>query len=244
MHPEQTAMNVTNWTRRRWLWTVGACSLVAVRAGTDDPKSPSRGQNPIPKQVEQALAALKAGNQRFADQKPIHAHQAADWRSQLTGGQNPFATILACSDSRVPPELVFDQGLGDLFVIRVAGNIIASDVVGSLAYALMHLKTSLVLVMGHEGCGAVTAALEAMDGKGAEPRFIANLLKHITPGLKNLDPKLSGDSRVNAAVESNVRASIKLLSAIPEGRAFLEDKNYRLAGAVYELGSGRVRFLD
>ena len=162
----------------------------------------------------------------------------------MTTGQQPFTTILACSDSRVPPELVFDQGFGDLFVIRVAGNIIAQDVVGSIGYALQHLKTHLVVVVGHQGCGAVTAALEALDGKGEEPKYIANLLKHITPGIKDLDPKLSGDARVNAGVEANVRASMGLLSKIPEGRAFLENKDFRLVGAVYELGSGRVRFTD
>jgi carbonic anhydrase len=193
--------------------------------------------------AREALAALKEGNRRFVVGKVRHAHQAADWRAHLTSGQDPFATILACSDSRVPPELVFDQGLGDLFVIRVAGNIIAREVIGSIGYAVRHLGTQLVVVMGHEGCGAVTAALEAMDGKGREPRFIANLLKHILPCLKRLDPSLQGDRRIRAAVEANVRQSAALLVQLPGGRMGLEQKRVQLAMAVYELRTGRVRFL-
>ncbi len=218
--------------------------LAGLARGNEPEKGSAGNEAPMPWTVEEALAALKAGNRRFADQKPIHAHQAANWRSHLTAGQQPFATILACSDSRVPPELVFDQGFGDLFVIRVAGNIIEDDVIGSVSYALRHLKTRLVVVMGHEGCGAVTAAIDSIDGKGAEPKFIAELLAHITPGLHDLDPKLEGDIRVNAGVEANVRASMRRLAAIPEGRKFLENKDFRLVGSVYELGTGRVRFLD
>jgi carbonic anhydrase len=220
---------------------LGSSPLLAGLARAEGPQARSVDPTPTPRTAEQALEALKAGNRRFADQRPIHAHQAADWRAHLTGGQQPFTTILACSDSRVPPELVFDQGFGDLFVIRVAGNIIADDVVGSIGYALRHLKTPLVVVMGHEGCGAVTTALEAMDGKGDESIHVTALLKHITPGLKQLDPKLSGDIRLSAAVESNVRASMALLAQIPEGRKYLESKDFRLVGSVYELRTGRVR---
>jgi carbonic anhydrase len=113
-----------------------------------------------------------------------------------------------------------------------------------MAYAIRHLRTPLVVVMGHHGCGAVTAALDAIDGKGAEPKYIARLLKHIIPGIKALDPKLPGDARVNAGVEANVRASMGLLAAIPEARPVLESNEFRLIGAVYEHSSGRVRFLD
>jgi carbonic anhydrase len=237
-------MSFRNWTRRHLLRIAASSPLVAglLRAGKVGAQTVE--QVATPRTAEQALEALKAGNRRFADQKPIHAHQAANWRAHLTAGQQPFATILACSDSRVPPELVFDQGFGDLFVIRVAGNIIANDVIGSIGYALKHLKTMLVVVMGHEGCGAVTAALEAIDGKGDEPKIIANLLSHITPGIKDIDPKLSGDARVNAGVEANVRNSLGLLSKTTGERPFFDNKDFRLVGAVYELGSGRVRFLD
>jgi carbonic anhydrase len=237
-------MNLKLWTRRRWLGLVGLFSFASRLDAADDTKPTEKSKLPAVNNATEGLAALKVGNQRFADQKPIHAHQAANWRHHLIQGQQPFATILACSDSRVPPELVFDQGLGDLFVIRVAGNIIADDVIGSLAYALRHLKTPLIVVMGHEGCGAVTAAIEAIDGKGEEPRFIQELLGHITPALKTLDPGLKGDERINAGVVKNVYASMKLLEKVPGSREFLNNPQYRLVGAVYELGTGKVRFLD
>src|SRR6185503_16621477 len=107
----------------------------------------------------------------------------ADWRKHLVSDQKPFATILGCSDSRVPIELVFDQGFGDLFVVRVAGNVIAPDVVGSLEYAVAHLATSLVVIVGHQNCGAVTAAVQALSGKPDELSSINALAKLIEPGL-------------------------------------------------------------
>ena len=141
-----------------------------------------------PKNATQALALLKEGNLRFVSSHVRHAHEAGNWRKHLKASQHPFATILACSDSRVPPELVFDQGFGDLFVIRVAGNIVDTAVLGSLQYAIRHLQTPLVVVMGHESCGAVTAAVDALEGRGQEPRFIAALIAAIEPGLKGWDP--------------------------------------------------------
>lgn len=194
--------------------------------------------------ADAARLALLEGNRRFVEGKVLHAHQAADWRAHLTAGQHPFATIVSCSDSRVPPELVFDQGFGDLFVIRVAGNVIDADVIGSIDYAVQHLRTPLVVVMGHEGCGAVTAALKAMDGQSDEDRYIAGLLHHIIPGLSVIDRSLRGDLRINAAVEANVRHSLTLLQRIPEGRAALQQQRFRLEGAVYELDTGVVRFLS
>jgi carbonic anhydrase len=237
-------MSCERWTRRLLLGAAGASRLLSAAIGSGEHTVSAGESGTKPATADQALEALRAGNRRFAEQKPIHAHQAADWRAHLTSGQQPIATILACSDSRVPPELVFDQGFGDLFVIRVAGNIIDNDVVGSIEYAMRHLQTHLVVVMGHQGCGAVTAALQAIDGRGSEPKYIARLLKHITPGIKALDPGLSGEARLSAAVEANVKASMGLLSVIPEGREVFAKKEFRLVGAVYELGSGRVRFLD
>ncbi len=198
---------------------------------------------PRPVDADEALERLKEGNRRFASGKVRHAHQAASWREHLKSSQHPFATILACSDSRVPPELVFDQGFGDLFVVRVAGNVVASDVVGSLQYAIRHLKTSLVVVMGHESCGAVTAAVQALQGRDDEPRFISDLLKAIEPGLRDLPAGLKGDDRIHAAVEANVRWSMRQLSGVPEGKLALDEKRASLVGAVYELDKGAVRFL-
>ena len=143
----------------------------------------------------------------------------------------------------MPPELVFDQGFGDLFVIRVAGNVVASDVVGSIQYAVAHLHTPLMLVLGHEGCGAVTAAVDSLAGRGTERRFIRALIERIEPGLAGLPASLQGADRVHAAVEANVRWTMRQLAALPEGKEALRRKVITLVGAVYELDTGKVRFL-
>ena len=163
---------------------------------------------------------------------------------ELVGGQQPFAAILGCSDSRVPPELVFDQGLGDLFIVRNAGNVVADDVMGSLQYASLSLKIQLLVVLGHGGCGAVTAALGALSKGEKHPERIQTLLHMIEPGLKDLDPKLTGAGRLNAAVEANVRWSMRQIAESPEGKKGLEENRFEMAGAVYELETGVVRFLS
>jgi carbonic anhydrase len=197
-----------------------------------------------PKDAAEAIERLKAGNARFAEGNTRHAHESADWRKHLVADQKPFATILGCADSRVPPELVFDQGFGDLFVIRVAGNVIAPDVLGSLAYALEHLRTPLVVVLGHQGCGAVTAALDALaDPTRKELPAIESLLKLIDPALKKVDLKLPKAERVAAGVEANARWSVQQLVGLAAARKSLIE-NVRLMGAVYLLESGVVRWLD
>lgn len=196
-----------------------------------------------PKTPAVALDRLRAGNARFVDGKTRHAHEGADWRKQLIGTQKPFATVLGCSDSRVPIELVFDQGFGDLFVVRVAGNVIADDVVGSMAYAALHLRTPLFVVLGHAGCGAVSAAVDARLMKAKEPERIEALLKLIDPALKDLDLKLAYPSLVEAAVEANVRWSLRQLTDLPSVRKALERNKCLFVGAVYDLENGQVRFL-
>ncbi|MBS0266082.1 MAG: carbonic anhydrase [Planctomycetes bacterium] len=230
-------------TRRECLLGVAGLTLPWMLNPSGVTAAPSEVPPP-PKDAAEALRRLKEGNRRFAEGTVRHAHQAAVWRDHLTAGQQPFATILACSDSRVPPELVFDQGFGDLFVIRVAGNLIASDVLGSIQYALMHLRTPLLVIMGHEGCGAVTATLESLSGQGTEPRYINLLIDRIKPGLAGIPENVNGADRVHQAVEANVRWSMRQLIASPEGKQRLEDKTVTLVGAVYELATGTVRFLD
>jgi carbonic anhydrase len=199
---------------------------------------------PAPADAADALAHLKEGNLRFVQGRARHTHENASWRNMLVEGQKPFATILGCSDSRVPPELVFDVGLGELFIIRLAGNIIAEDVIGTLQYAVAHLHTSLVVVMGHEGCGAVTAAIDEMLQTDHEPSHIEALLQLIKPGLAHLDLKQDRNALLRAAVEANVRWSMQQLSAVPEGRRALSEGRVKLIGAVYELATGNVRFLE
>jgi carbonic anhydrase len=173
----------------------------------------------------------------------IHGHASQAWRKRLTAGQKPFATILGCSDSRVPAELVFDQGFGDLFVIRIAGNVISTDVLGSLQYAWHHLHVPLLVVLGHEGCGAVTAALDAKFKRHQEPERIEALVRMIEPGLKDIEPNLSPERQLNAAVNANVRWSMTQLAGLSEVKKALKDRRFEMVGAVYELETGKVSVL-
>jgi carbonic anhydrase len=159
-------------------------------------------------------------------------------------GQQPYATVLGCSDSRVPPELVFDAGFGELFVIRIAGNVLGPSIAGTLQYAGAHLHTPLFVVMGHEGCGAVQAAI-AEKFHGARHRSrIALLLKNIDPVLDKLDPKMPPAALLSAAVEANVRRTVREVLESPEGKARARQGDGKMVGAVYDLATGRVRFLE
>jgi carbonic anhydrase len=193
--------------------------------------------------ADEALARLLAGNERFLQGAAPRARVQREALAELAKGQQPFATILGCSDSRVPIELVFDQGFGDLFVVRVAGNVIAPDVVGSLAYAVAHLMTPLIVVLGHQGCGAVTAAVRELEEPTKEPPGIKFLLELIKPGLPKTLPGDTLEQRIGAAVEANVRWSIKQLAQLPVARKLIESKRINLVGAVYDLATGRVLFL-
>jgi carbonic anhydrase len=222
-------------------------SLLALMAGTAlGLGAAERPCQAAPNDItgDQAIQMLIDGNKRFVGGKTRHAHQGSDWRKQLVAGQAPFATLLGCSDSRVPIELVFDQGFGDLFVIRVAGNIISPDVVGSMAYAFHHLHTPLFVVLGHEGCGAVTAALEDLENKAHEPKAIKALLKLIEDGMPTKFSEIPEDKRVEAAVEANVCWSLKQLKALPGVETALNEKRSALIGGVYDIDSGRVRLVD
>jgi carbonic anhydrase len=194
--------------------------------------------------ADEALARLVAGNARFvAGQAQVPTIQQ-ELLASLTAGQRPYATILGCSDSRVPPELVFDAGFGELFIIRVAGNVLGPTIAGTLQYAGTHLKTPLFVVLGHERCGAVEAALAArLEGVVHRSR-IATLLEWIGPSLDAVDLGLPPEARLRAAVEANVRWTMKALRESPEGQARQAEGVLRLVGAVYELGTGRVRFLE
>ncbi len=196
-----------------------------------------------PGNPEALLQRLVEGNDRFARDAPRPQHVGREWRLRLTKQQHPYATILSCSDSRVPPELIFDEGFGDLFVIRVAGHVVAHDSLGSLAYAADHLHTKLFVVMGHEGCGAVTAAVDSLRGQSREAEHIESLVKLITPGLTQLDHGRAREDLIATAVEANVRWTMNHVAHCPQVAKLLEAKQARLVGAIYELKTGRVRFL-
>jgi carbonic anhydrase len=192
---------------------------------------------------DEALRRLIAGNARFVRGEPLQQPPSPSQLADLTQAQCPFATILGCSDSRVPPEMVFDQGLGDLFIVRVAGNVVSPEILGSLGYALAHLRTSLFVVLGHEGCGAVQAALKMKFHRQAEPGTVGELLEVILPGLEGINPSAPAEVQWQHAVEANVRWSVRQLAAAPGARALLPDGRIRIVGAIYELATGCVRFL-
>ena len=194
--------------------------------------------------ADEALARLQAGNVRFLNGQARFPTVQKEVLAELARGQQPYVTILGCSDSRVPPELVFDAGFGELFVIRVAGNVLGPSILGTLQYAGLHLRTPLFVVMGHEGCGAVKAAIASRVHGSRQAGRIEILLEQILPALDGLDPQASPDELLCAAVEANVRHTVRALLATPEAQPRLGEGVMRLVGAVYELDTGRVRFLD
>jgi carbonic anhydrase len=196
-----------------------------------------------PATADEALTRLMAGNDRFVRGDARFPTVQKEILAQLARAQRPYATILGCSDSRVPPELLFDAGFGELFIVRVAGNVISPEVMGSLQYAGVHLRTPLFVVLGHDGCGAVGAALAAVDDGASEPTRIAVLLDNIIPALRNLPPSPTPEGRLRAAVEANVRWSMHQIFDTPEGKARVAEGQVKLVGAVYGLETGRVRLL-
>jgi carbonic anhydrase len=178
---------------------------------------------------------LLDGNKRFVDVKMFHPDQARARMTELARGQYPFAVILSCSDSRVPPEIIFDQGLGDLFVIRVAGNIVDDAVLGSIEYAVEHLHVKYIMVLGHERCGAVDATVKAGHADG----HVESLVKAITPAVDQVR-KNPGDL-VDNAVRANVAMVVKQLqSSPPRLEELCKKKELVIEGARYDLDDGSV----
>jgi len=163
--------------------------------------------------------------------------------ADLVKGQQPYATILSCSDSRVPPELIFDAGFGELFIVRVAGNVMSPEVAGSLQYAGRHLCTPLFVVLGHTGCGAVAAAIDTQLRGSRQLSRIQILVDCILPGLADLDTQLSPEAILAQAVEANVRWSMRQILELLEAPQRRNEGRQKLVGAIYEIETGRVRFL-
>jgi carbonic anhydrase len=194
--------------------------------------------------ADEALLRLKAGNERFVAGSARFPTMHKEFLSDLAKGQQPYATILSCSDSRVPPELIFDAGFGELFIIRVAGNGISPEVGGSLQYAAHHLQTPLFVVLGHTNCGAIAAAVDTKLHGTRQRSRIQLLVDSILPGLVDLNPRLTSEAMLAQAVEANVRWSVRQILESPEGRERQVERSLPLLGAVYEIETGRVRFLE
>ena len=201
-------------------------------------------RDPIAKNPQEAIRALKIGNARFfsgSAQRPELS--AAERRAQVLG-QTPFAVVLGCSDSRVPTEIVFDQGLGSLFITRIAGNVIETGVLGSIEYGVKHLKTHLVVVMGHEGCGAVKAAMLSPEEISREPQNVQTLLNQIAPAISKL-PKIRDDkAKMREAVIANVRQQVQNLKKNPTIQEAVSSNKIAVIGAYYEITSGAVDFFE
>jgi len=199
--------------------------------------------------AREALERLREGNRRFVTGARSDMLSSQARRSELAAGQEPFAIILGCSDSRVPAEIIFDQGLGDLFVIRVAGNIVASSQIGSVEYAAERFGTPLVVVLGHSQCGAVVATLEElMRPRENQSRNLRSIVDRIRPSVEVLlatDLKHDPDALVGQAVRSNVRVSANHLR---HGSDILEQLIQRdgllVVGAQYSLDTGAVEFFE
>lgn len=184
-----------------------------------------------------SLAELKAGNDHHVRHQYQHPHESVARQRELTAGQHPHAEILSCADSRVPPEIIFDQGLGDLFVVRVAGNVASDTEIGSLEYGAEHLHIPLLVVLGHESCGAVTAALQG----GAEAH-IATLVNLIKPAVEKSRGQ-SGDPVANA-VRANVQLVVQQLRAsTPVLSELVAHGKLKIVGGVYSLETGKVTWL-
>jgi carbonic anhydrase len=188
--------------------------------------------------ADEALNRLTEGNKRYVVGKFIRPHQTSVRRAELIEGQHPFAIVLGCSDSRIPVELVFDQGVGDLFVVRNAGNIADDVALGSIEYAAAHLHAPLVVVMGHGGCGAVTAATLGGELEGHLPVIVAA----IRPAVDKVKTQ-QGDLVNNAARANAVMVAEKLKSSKPVLSELVRSGKLTISAAFYDIKSGKVEFI-
>jgi len=190
-----------------------------------------------------AMRMLLEGNRRFIKSQPLHPHESAQRRVELgLTGQHPFAIILSCADSRVPPENVFDAGLGDLFVVRVAGHIVDDAVIGSIEYASQHLGAKLLVVLGHEKCGAVQAAIA--NQREAHLRYLVDAIQPAVLKVRTRTPATTAAGFADRVVWANVIETMSALeTSEPILRKMVARQELKIAGAVYHIATGKVEFL-
>ncbi len=200
----------------------------------------SDGQ-PNRKQADDALKALLEGNRRYSSNETVHSDRGAERRAALTEGQEPFATIVGCADSRVPAEIVFDRGLGDLFVVRTAGHVIDEAVLATIEFGVEQLHIPLIFVLGHEGCGAVKAALDASElTDGSNP---ANpLIAAISPAV--VQAKSAAGDPLGNAVRANIELTIEKLKLSKVLGPAIEDGRLKIVGGLYDLDTGVIELTE
>lgn len=222
----------------------------AMKSKPMPPSATHAPANPGPSHVpaaggvspDEALHRLLEGNRRFVRSRMFHPNESAERRTKLASGQAPFAAILGCADSRVPPELVFDHGLGDLFVVRVAGNIVEDAGSGSFEYTVEHLGTPLIVVLAHERCGAVTAAAQALESGAEAPGHIAELVRKLKPAVEKTKGQ-SGDKIDNAVRENAKRMAAELAGLEPILKEKVDQGKLKVVAMRYDLDTGEVEVL-
>jgi len=218
-------------------------AMLAFATFTSIAAAPEADHAPSGPTPDQAYQFLREGNHRFAIGQSDYPNTGPERRERVAAAQNPFAAVLSCADSRVPVELLFDRGIGDVFVVRVAGNVADGDEIGSIEYAAGHLNVPLAVVLGHSSCGAVKAVASGAEVHGSLPGLVDNIIPAVEWVKKNR-PELQGEELVNAAIEANVWQSIDdLITNSEEVRTRLENRKLKVVGAVYDLVSGKVRWL-
>lgn len=219
--------------------TAAAGLALAPRAEAASPKAPPKPENAI--SPDAALERLMRGNARYV-QGISRRHDFDHEREVLSAGQNPFAAVLSCADSRIAPEFCFDVARGDVFVCRVAGNFASTDIVASLEYAVSVLKTPLIMVLGHDACGAVDATIKSLKDNTALPGHLPALVKAIGPAVEAVQGR-SSDSLADAIRENVTLNVAKLKSSAPILKSFADDEKIRVVGAVYKLRTGKVELV-
>jgi carbonic anhydrase len=251
----------TDPTRRQFLSAAGtALGLAALGAATaacnrnttlnplEWKPLPTLAPTPTPRAQaplsgSDALTRLLEGNRRFVESRLTHPNQSEAQRMLVAGRQMPFASILCCADSRVPPELLFDQGLGDLFVLRVAGNVLNPNLLASLEYAAEHLHTPLLMVLGHKRCGAVKAALEALTAQAAAPGHLQSLVNALRSPVQAVLPA-ADEAALDQAIRLNVAHVLRQITDRSHLLARLvEERKLQLVGGYYDLDSGVVELI-
>ncbi|MGE5607739.1 MAG: carbonic anhydrase [Bacillota bacterium] len=217
----------------------GIMMACALGASAGHGESPSAAMTP-----EQALAAITAGNARYVAGTPQGPHRDQERRCDtFANGQHPIAAVLSCADSRAPVELIFDQGIGDLFVIRVAGNVADTDEIGSIEYSVGHLATPLVVVLGHSKCGAVTAVAEKAEVHGCIGQLVDNIVPALEKAAKQ-NPNATGPALIAAATRQNVWQSIEDMYGHSDFlREAAKAGKVKVVGAIYDLHSGTVEWM-
>ncbi|TNC07229.1 carbonic anhydrase [Methylobacterium terricola] len=239
---------MTNRLSRRHLLGCG-CALGAGLAATAAmPPGLALAAAPSTKRTtmtpDQALDAMKEGNRLFKTDSPVRAVQGRDRRIEIALGQTPFCVLVSCSDSRVSPEILFGRGLGELFIVRNAGNTVDTTALGSIEYAVAKLGVPLILVMGHSRCGAVEAAVDVVTNNTVLPGAIGQMIEPIVPAVLSVRDK--GGDLVENAVRANVGRVVRRLrtASDPELLTPLAEKRLRIVGAAYSLDTGEVDFFD